>query len=68
MMQDPRDRELPDGLEGLSELALDMRWSASPLASSIWERLDAEAWERTKNPYMILFNAHRDPPKPRKRA
>ncbi|MBV9850245.1 MAG: alpha-glucan family phosphorylase [Armatimonadetes bacterium] len=47
-------RPLPEGLEGLADLALDMRWSTRPPADRFWARLDSETWERTRNPYLIL--------------
>ena len=48
------NRPLPPGLEGLAELALDLRWTWSHSTDQLWEELDAEAWERTGNPYYIL--------------
>ncbi|MDP1768908.1 MAG: alpha-glucan family phosphorylase [Nitrospirota bacterium] len=48
------NRPLPPGLEGLAELALDLRWTWSHATDRLWERLDPEAWERTGNPYFIL--------------
>lgn len=48
---------LPPGLEGLSELAMDLRWTSSQEADRVWEMLDAEAWERTNNPCIVLQNA-----------
>jgi starch phosphorylase len=53
------DRVLPDELADLAELALDLRYVGSQVASAIWERLDPEAWERTRNPHMILQNVAR---------
>jgi starch phosphorylase len=53
-------RTLPEGLEGLFELALDLRWNKRIIYDQIWERLDPEAWERTHNPYMILQNISRE--------
>ncbi|MDD2834992.1 MAG: alpha-glucan family phosphorylase [Methanothrix sp.] len=50
------DLDLPAGLEGLAELALDLRWTVRQTTDKIWELLDAEAWEKTKNPYLILQN------------
>lgn len=50
------DLELPSGLEGLADLALDLRWTVREATDKIWELLDAEAWEKTKNPYLILQN------------
>lgn len=51
------NRILPKDLVDLTELALDLRWTGSQMAGRIWERLDPEAWEQTKNPYIILLNA-----------
>ena len=39
---------------GLAELALDLRWTWSHVADALWERVDAEAWSRTRNPWIIL--------------
>jgi starch phosphorylase len=57
MSSRPFDRALPEGLADLADLALDLRWMGSQLAGRIWERLDADTWERTKNPYIILLTA-----------
>ncbi|NLH20691.1 MAG: glycosyltransferase family 1 protein, partial [Methanothrix sp.] len=53
------DLNLPPSLEGLAELALDLRWTVRQTTDRIWEMLDAEAWEKTKNPYLILQNVSR---------
>lgn len=50
------DLNLPPGLEGLADLALDLRWTVRLTTDKIWELLDPEAWEKTKNPYLILQN------------
>ena len=50
-------RPLPKPLERLAELAFDLRLIGSKTMSQIWRRLDAEAWSRCNNPYMILQNA-----------
>ncbi len=47
-------RVLPRGLEALSDLALDMRWSWNHEADAFWERIDRELWEATENPWLIL--------------
>ncbi len=47
-------RSMPPGLEGLNELALDLRWTWSHFSDRLWEQLDSEAWGRTGNPYFIL--------------
>jgi len=49
-------RQLPQELQDLSELALDLRWTTSHLTRRIWQRLDPEAWEQTENPHLILLN------------
>lgn len=60
MCADYLRRPLPKELEPLAELSLDLRLTGSQLATRIWQRLDAEAWERSANPLMILQNAHQD--------
>jgi starch phosphorylase len=47
-------RPLPQGLEALTDLALDLRWTWSHSADTLWRRLDQEAWERTENPWILL--------------
>jgi Protein of unknown function (DUF3417) len=47
-------RDFPTGLEALGELALDLRWTWSHEADVLWERVDAEAWSHTGNPWIIL--------------
>jgi len=53
------DMKLPPGLESLVDLALDLRWTVRETTDEVWELLDAEAWEKTKNPYLILQNVSR---------
>ncbi|HHH43421.1 MAG TPA: glycosyltransferase family 1 protein, partial [Gammaproteobacteria bacterium] len=50
-------RPLPEGLEGLTELALDLRWTWSHSADLLWSMLDKAAWERGKNPWVLLQDA-----------
>jgi starch phosphorylase len=45
---------LPEGLEGLTELALDLRWSWNHAADRLWEDIDPELWHLTANPWLIL--------------
>lgn len=45
---------VPEGLEGLVDLALDLRWSWSHTVDELWARLDPELWESTRNPWHIL--------------
>lgn len=49
-------RILPDKLRPLAELAMDLRWTGSQTATRLWQRLDAETWERTRNPVTVLLN------------
>ena len=49
-------RTLPEGLEALTELALDLRWTWSHAGDALWRRLDADLWEQTRNPWAILEN------------
>lgn len=49
-------RELPEALAPLTELALDLRWTWSHSGDRLWELLDADAWEVTENPWVILQN------------
>jgi starch phosphorylase len=49
-----------DGVDSLAELALDMRWSWSHASDEVWRRLDAELWELTHNPWVVLQTASRD--------
>ena len=47
---------LPKALEGLADLAQDMRWSWSHATDALWRRLDPELWESTHNPWVLLQN------------
>ena len=46
--------DLPDELAALADLALDLRWTWSHEGDALWQRVDADAWERTGNPWTIL--------------
>ena len=46
--------EMPPGLESLADLALDMRWSWNHASDALWAQLDAELWQQTHNPWLIL--------------
>ncbi len=45
---------IPDNLQGLIDLALDVRWSWSHASDELWKRLDPTLWEVTNNPWHIL--------------
>ena len=53
-------RRLPDGLETLTELALDLRWTWSHASDALWRKLDPELWERTRSPWAILQNTSQE--------
>jgi len=48
---------IPERLEGLAELAMDLRWSWSHTSDPLWERIDPEIWALTRNPWLILQSA-----------
>ncbi len=43
-----------NGLADLNELALNLHWSWNHAADELWRALDAELWEATQNPWVIL--------------
>jgi len=45
---------LPERLAGLAEMGLDMRWSWSHASDALWHHVDAELWDLTRNPWLIL--------------
>ena len=47
-------RPLPPGLEALTDLALDLRWTWSHAADDLWRMLDKGVWGATKNPWVLL--------------
>ncbi len=56
-MSDKRTEPLPTQLESikyLSELALELRVSWDHSTDDIWRRLDAELWDLTRNPTLVL--------------
>ncbi|MGD8573142.1 MAG: alpha-glucan family phosphorylase, partial [Gammaproteobacteria bacterium] len=52
-------RELPAGLEALTDLALDLRWTWSHAGDELWRAVDPDAWERTENPWVLVQNVPR---------
>ncbi|MGC2638680.1 MAG: alpha-glucan family phosphorylase [Acidobacteriaceae bacterium] len=49
-----------EGMDALTELALNLHWSWSHAADELWKRLDTELWEATQNPWVILQTVSRD--------
>ncbi len=45
---------MPEGLEGLAEIGLDLRWSWSHKSDILWEEMNSDIWEITRNPWLIL--------------
>jgi starch phosphorylase len=53
-------RDLPAGLEPLTDLALDLRWTWSHASDHLWRALDPTTWESTRNPWIILQSVSRE--------
>ncbi len=53
-------RPLPPELEDLVPLALDLRWTGSPLVEGLWRRLEPYVWARTENPFLTLMNVEEE--------
>jgi starch phosphorylase len=49
-------RKLPAGLEALTDLALDLRWTWSHAGDELWRTIDPQTWERIENPWVIVQN------------
>ncbi len=45
---------MPSGLEGLVDLALDLRWSWNHAADKLWRQIDPDLWDKSGNPCLIL--------------
>lgn len=45
---------LPEAISGLRTLALDLRWTWSHEADSLWEQVDEKLWRRTRSPWNVL--------------
>jgi starch phosphorylase len=44
-----------DGFDTLVDLALNLRWSWSHGEEELWEPLDPELWDLTRNPWLVLL-------------
>ncbi len=47
-------RALPEPLEALGALALDLRWNWQHGADELWRAVDLELWDATGNPWLLL--------------
>ncbi len=47
-------RPLPEELEALTDLALDLRWTWSHAGDALWGMVNPDIWDRTRNPWVIL--------------
>ena len=47
-------RLLPEPLQGLATLALDLRWSWHHGADDLWKTVHPSLWEASGNPWLIL--------------
>ena len=45
---------VPEPIEGLIELALDLRFSWSHTADHLWKRMNPDLWSLTHNPWLVL--------------
>ncbi len=54
MLERYRTRDLPQGLEPLVEMALDLRWTWNHRADELWNQLDPVLWKLIRNPWLIL--------------
>ena len=50
------DIQLPEGMDRLRELAYDLWWSWSPLATRLFTWIDPDHWRRYHNPVELLIN------------
>jgi glycogen phosphorylase len=49
-----------EGMDQLVELALNLHWCWNHKSDWIWESLDAELWESTQNPWILLLSVSKD--------
>jgi glycogen phosphorylase len=56
----PPTSAMPLGVEGLTELAMDLRWSWNHCSDELWRRLDPGLWELTRHPNVVLRGVSRE--------
>ena len=49
-----------EGFDALAELALDLRWTWNHAVDEVWQKLYAELWELTRNPWIVLQTVSRE--------
>src|SRR5450756_2161659 len=54
MASDPPPPAPPPGMDALTELAMDLRWSWNHCSDELWQRLDPELWALTHHPNVVL--------------
>jgi starch phosphorylase len=60
-MTQPAERlpQLPESLRALEPLARNLRWVWNHGADYVWSTLNAEVWQQTRNPVLVLRNTPR---------
>ncbi|HEY5374794.1 MAG TPA: alpha-glucan family phosphorylase [Polyangiaceae bacterium] len=59
-LDNPSPPTPPQGLEALTELAMDLRWSWNHAADDVWKELDPALWKLTHHPNVVLQTVSRD--------
>ncbi len=49
-----------EGMDELVELALNLHWCWNHASDEIWKSLDAELWQSTQNPWIVLLTVSRE--------
>lgn len=57
---EPKTMSAAEGIDALTELALNLHWSWNHATDALWERLDSGLWESTQNPSVILQTVSKD--------
>ncbi len=57
---DPTPPAPPPGMDALTELAMDLRWSWNHGSDELWRRLDPELWALTHHPNVVLRTVARE--------
>ena len=56
----PSSPNPPQGLEALTELAMDLRWAWNHSGDELWRRLDPALWAQTYHPSVVLQTVSRE--------